>query len=226
MRRADRLFRIILMLRGGRLRTAKALAAELQVSERTIYRDIRDLVLSGIPIDGEAGVGYRLQQAFDLPPLMFDSEEAAALVLGVRMVEAWGGGTLAAASRRVLDKVSQVAPPGLAKLLGRGDLLAPDFHVDPDAGELLQLVREALEASCRLEIQYRDASNAETKRTIRPLGLFYWGGVWSVGAWCELREDFRNFRLDRMLSAAVGTEFTPDPGKTLDDFMVAFQEAC
>ena len=114
MRRADRLFRIVQMLRSGRLKTSRALADRLQVSERTIYRDVRDLQLAGQPIEGEAGVGYTLRREFDLPPLMFTPEELTAIVLGARLVKAWGGAESAAAASTALARIEAVLPPALA----------------------------------------------------------------------------------------------------------------
>src|ERR1700760_82234 len=125
MRRADRLFRIVQMLRSGRLRTAAALAERLEVSERTIYRDVRDLQLAGQPIEGEAGVGYTLRREFDLPPLMFPQEEITALVLGARMVQAWGGVEAAKAARSALARIEAVLPEELAARLDRIALFAP-----------------------------------------------------------------------------------------------------
>ena len=125
MRRADRLFRIVQMLRSGRLKTAHALAERLQVSERTIYRDIRDLQLNGQPIEGEAGVGYTLRREFDLPPLMFTPEEITALVLGARLVQAWGGAESVAAANTALARIEAVLPPELAARLDAIALYAP-----------------------------------------------------------------------------------------------------
>ena len=111
MRRADRLFRIVQMLRAGRLQTARSLAQKLQVSVRTIYRDVQDLQLSGVPILGEAGVGYTLRRDYDLPPLMFNPREITALVLGSRMVAAWGDTELASAANDALRKIEGVLTP-------------------------------------------------------------------------------------------------------------------
>ena len=132
MRRADRLFRIVQLLRGGRLQTARSLAEKLQVSHRTIYRDVQDLQLSGMPITGEAGVGYTLRRDLDIPPLMFDREEIAALVLGARMVEAWGGTELTEAANRALRKIEAVLPAGLREKIDDVLLYAPGFKAPPN----------------------------------------------------------------------------------------------
>ncbi|MFV2003357.1 MAG: helix-turn-helix transcriptional regulator, partial [Paracoccaceae bacterium] len=116
MRRADRLFQIVQYLRGGRLLTAARLAARLEVSERTIYRDIADLVGSGVPIEGESGVGYLMRSGYDLPPLMFSRDEIVALVAGARMVRAWGGAAMALAAEEALVKIDAVLPDGAREL--------------------------------------------------------------------------------------------------------------
>src|SRR5215472_227548 len=126
MRRADRLFQIIHILGQRRSATTSAhLARRLRVSERTVYRDVRDLILAGTPIDGEAGVGYRLRPGFDLPPLMFDRDEIQALVLGARIVRQFGDATLARASDAILNKVASVLPDDLAPLLEDTRLFVP-----------------------------------------------------------------------------------------------------
>ena len=126
MRRADRLFRIVQMLRSGRLKTARALAERLQVSERTIYRDVRDLQLAGQPIEGEAGVGYTLRREFDLPPLMFTPEELTALVLGARLVQAWGGAESVVAAKSALARIEAVLPEELGRRDERPHFFAAD----------------------------------------------------------------------------------------------------
>jgi predicted DNA-binding transcriptional regulator YafY len=129
MRRADRLFRIVQFLRVGRMTTARRLAEKLQVSERTIYRDVRDLQLLGMPIEGEAGIGYLLRQDFDIPPLMFTRSEIEALVLGARMVRAWGGAQQGEAATQALHKIEAVLPPDLSDKVDQTLLYAPNFEV-------------------------------------------------------------------------------------------------
>src|ERR1700733_9251825 len=129
MRRADRLFRIVQFLRLGRMLTAQKLAAKLQVSQRTIYRDVRDLQLSGTPIEGEAGVGYTLRRDFDLPPLMFTSAELTALVLGARLVQTWGGLESADAATSALARIEAVLPAELTAKLDAIRLFAPEFQM-------------------------------------------------------------------------------------------------
>lgn len=220
MRRADRLFQIIELLRGRRLTTARTLAERLEVSERTIYRDVRDLVLSGVPIEGEAGVGYALRKGFDLPPLMFDREELEALVLGARFVQTWGGAALSEAARRALVKIEAVLPADRRQDLRRSRLFALDFNVPAQLTATMDAVRDAINTRQVLHMDYRREDGETSSREVRPLGLYFWGAVWTLAAWCELRRDFRNFRVDRISNArAAGRTFVDEPGKTLDDFL-------
>src|SRR5262245_57428347 len=199
MRRADRLFQIIQLLRRRRTAaTAADIAGRLGVSERTVYRDVRDLVLAGTPIDGEAGVGYRIRPGYDLPPLMFDRDEIQALVLGARIVRQFGDPALARASEAILNKVAAVIPKDLAPLLTDTRLLVPTTIGAARSADALNVAREALIARRKLQLSYANATGVGSERTVRPLGVFFWGRTWTLAAWCELRSDFRNFRLDRV----------------------------
>ncbi len=219
MRRADRLLRIIDILRGGRLTTARALAAALEVSQRTIYRDVADLMANRVPIEGEAGVGYVMRGGYDLPPVMFTPEEVVALVGGARMIRAWGGSGMARAADSALDKIAAVLPDPQAARAGSVHIHAfrPDAQ-RPEVTHLLDRIESATEAGCYLAFAYRDEAGQATRRTVRPLGLWFWGKVWTMVAWCELREDFRMFRLDRMSDTIDGAPFPPDPERSLAAF--------
>jgi predicted DNA-binding transcriptional regulator YafY len=224
LRRADRLFQIVQRLRRRRVTTAAQLAEALEVSERTIYRDIADLAASGVPVQGEAGVGYALPKGFDLPPLMFSEEEIEALVLGVRIVQAWSDSELSRAADEVLAKVESVLPPRLKERIPDATLFAPQFHVRGQLTAGLAPLRAAIRERKKVHFGYEDKASAATARTVQPLGLFYWGATWSLGAWCELRQDFRNFRLDRMRDVRVLDErYTPAPGRTLADFFRKYE---
>ena len=223
MRRADRLFRIVQLLRARRFATARSLAEALEVSERTVYRDVRDLSLSGVPIEGEAGVGYRLKGGVDLPPLMFDYEEIEALTAGARMVQAWSSPSLARAAQAALDKIAAALPNDKRIAMERTRLYAPTFHIDPELGRVLDAMREAIVESRRLSFRYRDEGGKASERKVRPLGLYFWGQRWTLAAWCEMRTDFRNFRLDRTANVAIGNRFPDEPGKRLDDFLRAMR---
>jgi predicted DNA-binding transcriptional regulator YafY len=222
MRRADRLFEIVHFLRGRRLTTAAQLSEWLEVSERTIYRDIADLLASGVPIDGEAGVGYRLHPHFELPPLMFTHNEVDALVAGARLIEASGGRGLAAGARSALAKISAVLPADKRKTLETNPIRAPQFFVDTRASRHMDALRTAINEHRCVDIAYEDVGARQSLRRIHPLGIFYWGNRWTVGAWCDLRQDFRTFRLDRIDQLIVGDErFADVAGRRLDDYLLS-----
>lgn len=225
MQKAERLFQLVVLLRRSRTTTARDLAMALDVSERTIYRDIQSLVLSGVPVEGEAGVGYILRRDFDLPPLMFTEDEAQALLLGARMVQTWGDPGLEQAAHRVLDKVRAVATKALLETLDSPTLLVPDFHVDPTVREKLGVIRAGIQEQRKMHMHYVRADGAEAQRTVRPLGLFYWGTTWSFAAWCELRQAFRNFRIDRVVKLSMLNDtYVTEPGKSLDAFIQAIEK--
>ncbi|HVY21849.1 MAG TPA: YafY family protein [Steroidobacteraceae bacterium] len=222
MRRADRLFEIVHHLRGRRLTTAAQLAEWLEVSDRTVYRDIADLLASGIPIEGEAGVGYRLQPNFELPPLMFTHNEVDALVAGARLIESWGGASLAAGARSAIAKISAVLPPDKRRTLEATPVHAPNFFINERMSQYMDDLRRAVNESRYVELHYADIDAKESIRRVRSLGLFYWGDRWTLGAWCELRQDFRNFRLDRISRLDVSDErFKDETGKRLNDYLKA-----
>ncbi len=220
MRRADRLFQIVQNLHHDRVVTARQLADALEVSERTIYRDIQDLSLSGVPITGEAGHGYRLLRGFHLPPLMFSEDELEALIVGARMVRAWTDKGLALGAHRALQKIQHVVPERLKPEIDNQAILVPDFPMEGMAGEQLLLVRQAIKEQRKINIDYSREDGERSTRIVHPLGLFYWGRVWTLVGWCELRDGFRNFRLDRMHRVEKHTEcFELVKGRTLQDYL-------
>jgi predicted DNA-binding transcriptional regulator YafY len=224
VRRADRLFQIVQRLRRRKVTTARALAEALGVSERTIYRDVQDLIVSGVPVLGEAGVGYALPKGFDLPPLMFSEEEIEALVLGARIVKAWADPALQRAAEDALAKIEQVLPERLRELVPDAALFAPAFHVRAQLTAGLSPLRDAVRRRKKVHFAYADRAEKGSARTVQPLGLFYWGHAWSLGAWCELRRDFRNFRVDRMREVRVLDEaFEEVQGRTLKDFFRQYE---
>lgn len=211
-------------MRRRRLVTATQLSEQLEVSERTIYRDVADLSRSGVPIQGEAGVGYRLDRKFDLPPLMFDAAEVEALVLGARMVERWGDTELRQAARSILDKVDAVLPEHERQHLRGTALFAMSFSMDEEVLERLFSCRKAIRAQTKLHVHYTDPDGKRTERTTRPLGLYFWGRTWTLAAYCELRRDFRNFRLDRVTELGLTDQhFELAPPITLDDYVRAMK---
>ncbi len=227
MRRADRLFQLVQILRNKRLVTARELAERLEVSERTIYRDMQDLSLSGVPLEGEAGVGYHLRYSLDVPPLMFNAAEIEALVIGARMVKAWGGNELGSSAQSALDKIHAVIPSELHRYLEDSRLFALRFGTRADIETTLDTCRHAIAERRLLRLDYRRADDAPSQRNVKPVGLFFWGNVWTLSAWCELRNDFRTFRLDRIqaLEASAQT-FEELPGQGLSDFVALMQTRC
>jgi predicted DNA-binding transcriptional regulator YafY len=202
MRRADRLFQILQILRRARRpTTARAIAEELEVSLRTVYRDIADLMASRTPIQGEAGVGYVLGRDFDMPPLMLTPDELEAAALGAQWVAEKGDAGLAAAARDLLAKIAAVTPERL-----RPFVLEPSVSVAPPRSREVFVLdfaatRAAIRRGLKMRIRYRDDADRESERTVWPVIIGYFETVRMLAAWCELREDFRHFRADRIVSA-------------------------
>ena len=226
MRRADRLFDIIRILRAApRPVTAASLADQLEVTPRTVYRDVATLQACRVPIEGAAGLGYVLRPGFDLPPLMFTAEELDAVVLGARLVRRTRDAKLQAAADRVLTKVLAALPVAL-----RGQLTEPRFYVSdgstPRAEGLDQAAaRRAIRETRKMHIAYVDQNDTRTERVIWPIAMAYYVDVTLIGAWCELRTDFRNFRVDRITSAQVLDErFPADNGRLLAEWLALRKE--
>lgn len=207
MKQTERLLSIVNLLRNRRtVLTAQALAEHLNVSVRTIYRDIQKLEAAGIPVEGEAGVGYRVRRRFDLPPLMFDSDELEALILGVKMVRAWSDHALAASANAAMNKIVGALPSELKDLEQDMTLdVLPFPEVERDTPHTVAL-RSAIKAKSVVDIQYHSLKDKMSQRTIWPLGVFFWGHVWTLVAWCCLRQAFRMFRMDRVLAIEVKTQ--------------------
>lgn len=218
MRRAERLFQIVQLIRGRRLSTAGFIAERLDVSERTVYRDVAELMAQGVPIEGEAGVGYRMNPGFDLPPLMFTKDEAQALVASVRLAQPRLDAALGRQAEGALSKILAVLPSAARAAAESLALYAPAVGVDEVTRQRLEVLRVATEARQKLRIDYLDAKEQTSQRTVRPLGSFYWGAVWTLAAWCETRAGIRSFRVDRIQALQVLDErFRDEPGKTLAD---------
>ena len=218
MRRADRLFQIVQLLRGGRLTTAARLADRLEVSERTIYRDIADLQSTGVPIDGEAGVGYVMEEGYDLPPLMFSRDEIVALVAGARLIKAWGGAAMARGAEEALIKIESVLPAAERDRARAVSVHSFAWEMTDALRNRLDTVEAAVEDRRMLSIAYGDGAGAKSERDVGPLGLWFWGKVWTLVAWCELRQDFRMFRIDRIEDMTVGPVFRAERDKSLTAF--------
>src|SRR5262245_48156129 len=220
MRRADRLFRLVQLLRARRFATGDQIAGGLGVSKRTIYRDVADLQGSGIPIKGEAGVGYRLERGFELAPLIFTTDELSGLVLGARIVSAWGDAELANAVASALTKIEAVLPETLRRALLETPPSAPGSpRASAMAGELAVL-RRAIGERRLVHFRYAREDGEESERDARPLGLYFWGRKWTLAAWCELRQDYRSFRPDRMREVRLtDKQFDPGDGISLAGFL-------
>jgi predicted DNA-binding transcriptional regulator YafY len=220
MRRADRLFEIVQILRRKKATRAADLAALLEVSERTIYRDVSDMVARGVPIDGEAGVGYILRPGFDLPPLMFNQNEIEALLLGARIVQSWADPELADAAAAAMDKIGAVSPEPLRRHLELVRLWAPADHARETITIDQAALRHAIRDQRKVRFTYRDLDGISTERVVRPLIMAFYGPVWLLAAWCELRNGFRVFRIDRMSAfVTLDEKFEPQPGETARDFL-------
>jgi predicted DNA-binding transcriptional regulator YafY len=221
MRRADRLFLLIHALRGRRSAiTAQQLATTLQVSLRTVYRDVADLQLSGVPIEGEAGVGYMLRKGADVPPLMFTVEELEALVVGTRFVRAFGGERLGRGATAALLKIEAVLPDELRNRSRRTRIFAPQLGNRIEATGMIDALHAAIENAQVLRLDYRDGNGEVSVREVEPLALAFWGGSWTMGAWCRLRGDFRSFRPDRIAAFALtGEVFAENPQRNLDAYL-------
>jgi predicted DNA-binding transcriptional regulator YafY len=222
VRRADRLFLIIHALRGRRAVPARRLAGDLGVSLRTVYRDVADLQLSGVPIEGEAGVGYTLRKGADVPPLMFTREELEALVVGSRFTQAFAGERLAQAARQALTKVEAVLPDDLRRRTERSRILAPRTPKRAELRRRLDVLHGAIAAGRLVRFRYIKEDGAESARHAEPLCLAFWGQSWTLGAWCRMRADFRNFRLDRMDAVeALEDPVSDDPARGLRAYLAA-----
>jgi len=227
MRRADRLFLIIHALRGRRTALqARSLAGTLGVSLRTVYRDVADLQLSGVPIEGEAGVGYLLRKGSDIPPLMFTADELESLVVGTRFVRAFAGQKLAESAQAALLKIEAVLPADLRDRATRTRIYAPIWRDQgrDEFAALIDRLNAAITDGQVLRLEYSDEAGRTSTRDVEPLCLAFWGGKWTLGTWCRLRVGFRNFRPDRIASCTItGERFGEVDGRNLDAYLQAMR---
>ncbi|WP_170774378.1 helix-turn-helix transcriptional regulator [Ruegeria lacuscaerulensis] len=219
MRRTDRLFDIIQILRDGKLHRAQDIADRLEVSVRTIYRDMDTLVASGVPVEGERGVGYMVREQITLPPVNLTPAELEALNLGMAIVAQAADPELKAAAETLADKIDAVLP---TQVVAEADTWKFAVYPFADAARGLAHmapIRAAIKSRQKLHLSYRRIDGTLTDRTIRPLHMEYWGRVWTLTAWCELRQGFRVFRIDLIEAVQPLPElFTDEPGKRLSDF--------
>lgn len=219
MRRSERLTEIIDIVRDGRLHTAHALADALGVTERTIYRDMLTLMASGVPVEGERGVGYMLRDAVFLPPLVLSLAELEALSLGMSIVREVADDELEQAAKTLHEKIAGYAPNRRKSPESWGFGLY-EFKRLRDGLRFMATVRHAIRDRSFLRITYTNLSNQCSERTIRPLQTDFWGKVWTLSAWCEMRQQFRAFRVDRIVSCKpTGRTFKDEPGKTIADYL-------
>lgn len=218
MRRAERLFRLVNEMRTRSVVRAKELAEHLEVSVSTIYRDIAHLQASGLPIEGEAGVGYLLRPGFDLPNVTFTEDQVDALAVGLSFVERTGDPVLVSAAREARAKIQAGMPrPEERKLAD-----APYFSLQERnrATPNLALLRRAIRERQVTQFDYQDSNGNQTERRVRPLVIWSLTDGWMFSAWCELRQDFRTFRFDRMANLAMtGERFDEDEATGLRAFM-------
>jgi predicted DNA-binding transcriptional regulator YafY len=218
MRRTDRLFELIQILRDGRLHTARDMADRLEVSTRTLWRDMATLIASGLPVEGERGVGYILREPVTLPPLTLTHDEVQALTLGLQLVTRGADPSLTRAAESLLGKVTAVLPARLLDGIGQETWVFPGGEALAAARHLPSL-RQAIRLRQRVVIVYVDTAGQPTERTVRPLLLEFWGRVWTLASWCETRQALRSFRVDRIeVLHLTGDTFPDDPGTTLADW--------
>jgi len=220
MRRTDRLFDLIQILRDGRLHTARDMAERVEVSVRTLWRDMASLQASGLPVDGERGVGYILRETIDLPPLSLTPDEIEALRLGAALVARGADPSLARAAQMLRAKVESVLPDRWRLPPATDGPFIFTGRETEDSAIHLPPLRHALRERLRVRLVYRDAAGSYSTRLVRPLQLEFWGRVWTLAAWCETRGDFRSFRLDRIEQLIVTDgPFAAEPGRELADYM-------
>lgn len=221
-RRADRLFQVTVLLGRGRVLTGKQLAERLGVSRRSVYRDVADLMASGVPIEGEAGVGFRMHSGYNVPPMMFTPEELQALVFGARLVQSCADDGLNEAAQALLAKVDAVLPASLRPKLENIGMLVPDFRVSVEVKHILGALRHAVASRKWVAFSYTQGDGTVIEVRVRALCLRYVGGTWTLGGWSETEAAFRAYRvyrIDRMLASDASFGF--EQGRELADYLAA-----
>lgn len=227
MRRADRLFQIIqIMQRRAGIITAEEIAAELEVSHRTVYRDIQDLMANRVPIRGERGVGYMLEGGYDLPPLMFTAEEIDALMLGASWVLNNGDPDIQRAAADILSKVEAVLPNDRRGLMQKARQVVPKIDTAPEIKIHMPTVRQSIRNHSKVKTEYVREDGTPSVRVLYPLVTVFFQNIQLLVAWCELRQSFRNFRMDRFESyTPLDETFSARIFEELDDYLRRQREA-
>jgi predicted DNA-binding transcriptional regulator YafY len=219
VRRSERLTEIVEIIKDGRLHLARDIAEKLEVSERSVYRDIATLIASGVPVEGERGVGYLLREPVFLPPLALSMTELEALSLGMSIVQEVADEELRLGAKTLHEKIASHAPNRRKSPDSWGFGLY-EFKRVRDGLKFMPILRRAIREHEVLHITYHSLSDERSERTIRPLQTDYWGRVWTLSTWCEAREGFRAFRIDRILNCKpTGRTFEDEPGKTIEDYL-------
>ncbi len=223
MRRADRLFQIIqIMQRQKTVLTAHEIAEELEVSPRTIYRDIQDLMSNHVPIRGERGTGYIFEKGYDLPPLMFSEEEIDAVMLGVEWVRANGDVAIQRAAEDVLSKIGAVLPNDRQALTKSIRHVIPKRELKTPIHVSMPKVRQAIRDQVKSKTSYRTPDGTLTERVLSPLMIVFFEDIQLLAAWCDLRNDFRHFRMDRFeVFEPLKERFSPKLFDQLDKHLIS-----
>ncbi len=216
MSRPLRMYEIIQLLRSASApMTAQAIGEALEVSKRTAYRDIAALQSMRVPIDGEAGVGYIMRPGFDLPPLAFSSVEIEAIFVGLALLQRTGDSGLQRAARQVANKINDVMPDKVTTQIAEETLHVSGWNAIPPSTIEIDCLRRAIRDEEKLHLVYRDAEGNQTRRTVQPLAMLYYIDVIMLAAWCELRSDFRHFRIDRLHKFTPTGEYFSGKGDPL-----------
>jgi len=224
MRRTDRLFELIQLFRSGRLQRGRELADKLEVSLRTIYRDIDTLVASGVAIEGERGVGYILRQPIFLPPLNLTRLELEALHLGISMVQKSADAELSGAGCDLLAKIDAVLPSDRPQSTHSWGLAIYSDSLK-ETLQFMPVLRQGINLRHKIHLEYESLGEERSSRTIQPLQLEFWGNVWTCTAWCEVREDFRVFRVDRIVGCKLTEQkFENETARSLTAYLSRFKQ--
>ncbi|BDX05021.1 helix-turn-helix transcriptional regulator [Planctobacterium marinum] len=228
MKKAERLFSLFTLLASRRTAiTAEAIADVMEISIRTVYRDIRSLQIAGVNVEGEPGVGYLLGRQNQLAPLMFTPQEALALLVGSQMTQAFTDPDLQLAAQKATDKFKAVLPESTKLMLEKQPYCIPVLHSDDHYRDIHAILRKACEQQQKIRVCYCDKKGQHSERTLWPLGIIGWFGKWTLLAWCELRSGYRNFLFDSFSQITPLPEhFQPDDQCSLQHYLSSIDAQC